>query len=247
MLDLLRAQAAVSDRKERLWACACCRRLLHLFPEGRHRRHGEVAERYADATAGREELRKAQTRWAWGFSLDPGTGCEPDNLAWVAPDRLAEVAAQADLLRNIFGRPPFCKRRLDPRWWTPLVLSLAQAAYQERVAPDPSRPGWLVLDLARLAVLADALEDAGCTDATLLSHLRGPGPHVRGCFALDLVLAKSLTLRGATVRNSESDLGKTGPADVRRPVAPAWVWIVLILLFLLAFLSMAFDWLNLLR
>ena len=43
----------------------------------------------------------------------------------------------------------------------------------------------------RLPLLADALEDAGCTDADLLGHLRSPGPHVRGCWAVDLVLGKS--------------------------------------------------------
>jgi hypothetical protein len=46
------------------------------------------------------------------------------------------------------------------------------------------------LDPARLAVLADALEDAGCADADLLGHLRGPGPHIRGCWAVDLLLGK---------------------------------------------------------
>jgi hypothetical protein len=40
-------------------------------------------------------------------------------------------------------------------------------------------------------LLADALEDAGCTDAELLVHLRSPGPHVRGCWGLDLVLGKA--------------------------------------------------------
>src|SRR5260370_181803 len=44
---------------------------------------------------------------------------------------------------------------------------------------------------ARPAVPADAFEDAGCADADILSHLRGPGPHVRGCWALDLLLGKS--------------------------------------------------------
>jgi hypothetical protein len=39
-------------------------------------------------------------------------------------------------------------------------------------------------------VLADAFEAAGCTDAELLGHLRGPGAHVRGCWALDLILSK---------------------------------------------------------
>lgn len=145
MLDFLRTRAAASDRKTRLWACACCRRLLHLFPDDGRSRHVEVAELYADAKVSEEELLTAQVGWPWGFSLNPGTGCEPDDLTWVAPDRQAEVAAQANLLRDIFGRLPFRMQRFDPCCRTPLVLSLAQAAYEERVAPDPSRPvraGW---------------------------------------------------------------------------------------------------------
>ena len=46
------------------------------------------------------------------------------------------------------------------------------------------------LDLALLGVLAKALEEAGCQDQDILGHLRGPGPHVRGCFALDLILGR---------------------------------------------------------
>ena len=42
----------------------------------------------------------------------------------------------------------------------------------------------------RLAVLFDALEEAGCDDAEILNHLRSPGPHVRGCWAVDLLLGK---------------------------------------------------------
>jgi hypothetical protein len=68
---------------------------------------------------------------------------------------------------------------------TPAVLALAAAAYDNRVSPAGT------LDPDRLAVLADALEEAGCTDTRILGHLRGPGPHVRGCFALDLILDKS--------------------------------------------------------
>ena len=41
-----------------------------------------------------------------------------------------------------------------------------------------------------LPILADALEEAGCGDAEILAHCRGPGPHVRGCWAVDLVLGK---------------------------------------------------------
>jgi hypothetical protein len=46
------------------------------------------------------------------------------------------------------------------------------------------------LDAHRLAVLADALTDAGCTDQNILAHCRGPGPHVRGCWVIDLLLGK---------------------------------------------------------
>jgi hypothetical protein len=61
---------------------------------------------------------------------------------------------------------------------------MAQTAYDERILPAGT------LDPDRLAVLADALEDAGCDNADILSHLRGPGPHVRGCWVVDLLLGK---------------------------------------------------------
>lgn len=71
-----------------------------------------------------------------------------------------------------------------PSWLTPTVKALAEAAYEQRLNNG-------TLDPDRLLVLADALEDAGCTDAEILQHLRGPGPHVGGCWVIDL-------LRGAT-------------------------------------------------
>jgi hypothetical protein len=70
-------------------------------------------------------------------------------------------------------------------WQGGVVGEIAHTAYEERLLPSGQ------LDPARLGVLADALEDAGCTDAELLGHLRGPGPHVLGCWALDLILGKS--------------------------------------------------------
>jgi hypothetical protein len=102
-----------------------------------------------------------------------------------------EYLRQASLLRDIFGDQPFRTSRLDPRWRTQLVLSLAHAAYEERIAPDPSRAGWLTLNPARLMVLADALEDAGCQDADILGHCRQEGlVHVRGCWVVDLLTAR---------------------------------------------------------
>jgi hypothetical protein len=97
-----------------------------------------------------------------------------------------ELRQQLPLVRDIFvpfGGP----RGIDPAWlaWNgSAVERLARAAYEERRLPEGT------LGPPRLALLADALEDAGCVDPGLLGHLRGPGPHVRGCWALDLLLGK---------------------------------------------------------
>lgn len=93
-----------------------------------------------------------------------------------------EQEHQCDLLRDVFN--PFHTTAVQSGWQTAMVTSVAQASYDQR----DSETGHL--DPTRLAVLSDALEEAGCTDDTLLSHLRSPGPHVRGCWALDLVLGK---------------------------------------------------------
>jgi hypothetical protein len=96
----------------------------------------------------------------------------------------ADKAVQAALLRCIFGNP-FRPAMLDGSWLTPTVVQLARGAFEERRLPSGE------LDPGRLAVLGDALEEAGCTDGALLGHLRGPGPHVRGCFAVDLLIGQS--------------------------------------------------------
>jgi hypothetical protein len=93
-----------------------------------------------------------------------------------------ERQPQAALLRDIVGNP-FQPVVFNPAWRTPDVMSIAQSGYLERLLPAG------LLDIVRLAVLADALEDAGCNDAVILNHLRGPAPHVRGCWAVDLLLA----------------------------------------------------------
>jgi hypothetical protein len=93
-----------------------------------------------------------------------------------------EIAVQAALARDIF-RQCFLSVAFDCSWRTPPALSLAQAAYDERILPSGE------LDPQRLAVLADALEEAGA-EGELLEHLRSAGPHVRGCWAVDLLLGK---------------------------------------------------------
>lgn len=95
----------------------------------------------------------------------------------------AEADLHCRLIRDMFGNS-FRLNTLDPSWRTSLVRALAQATYNERSFPEGT------LDPDRLAVLADAMEDAGCDNADILNHLRSPGPHVCGCWALDLLLGK---------------------------------------------------------
>jgi hypothetical protein len=95
---------------------------------------------------------------------------------------------QCHSLRDLFGNPCRPTPALLPSllgWHGGTVPKLAQTIYEDR----DQRSGHL--DAGRLAVLADMLEEAGCCDAELLGHLRGPGPHVRGCFVVDAVLGKS--------------------------------------------------------
>ena len=82
-----------------------------------------------------------------------------------------------ETLREVVGNP-FRPVAFDPRWLTSTVVGLARGIYDERA-------------FDRMPILADALEDAGCDDAHVLAHCRGDGPHVRGCWVVDLVLGKT--------------------------------------------------------
>jgi hypothetical protein len=70
---------------------------------------------------------------------------------------------------------PFRPVPVDPSWLTPAVVGLAQDIYDGRAVD-------------RLPILADALEEPGCTDAQVLGHCRQPGTHARGCWPVDLLL-----------------------------------------------------------
>src|SRR5262249_34688017 len=120
----------------------------------------------------------------WDAALHVSAGVR----ALVSPDAVrAEERAQAALLRDIFGNPFRPSPAVEAAWLTwqdGLIPKLAAALYEGRCLPARA------FDPQRLAVLADALEDVGCCNADILGHLRGPGPHVRGCWVVDLVLAK---------------------------------------------------------
>jgi hypothetical protein len=87
-----------------------------------------------------------------------------------------EETAQAALLRDIFGNP-FRPVSVEPMWLSSTVQAMAASIYAERA-------------FDRMPILADALEEAGCDNADILNHCRGPGPHVLGCWVVDLLLGK---------------------------------------------------------
>lgn len=209
-----------STRKFRLFALACCRRLWHLLSDERSRSALERAERLADQpSADPAEWRSVKLQaWSAEAELHGGTDLLRDRAAaavnegvsyfgevedlftlaastsFRAADTLAERGfgpafdaervAQAGLVRDIFGNP-FRPNAIDSTWLTPTVTGIASAAYVNRIMPSGE------LDPARLAVVADALEEAGCSELEILDHLRGPGPHTRGCFVVDAILRKS--------------------------------------------------------
>jgi hypothetical protein len=217
LLKLVEERVSGGKRKFRLLAAAFCRRAWGKF-DAEHRHALEVIERYADGEAKYTEMRLAVAGMRMeGYRTQPllveaarrdganagtvlftllgvwwGTSERDieeadrrrhgsqwfDEAAWVL-----ECARMCQIIRESFAHL-FDPVAVHRDWRTKTVLELAEAAYRHR---DPSDG---TLEAVRLAVLADALQDAGCDSAVLLDHLREPGPHVRGCWALDLILDK---------------------------------------------------------
>jgi hypothetical protein len=210
MLEYLRGKA--SDRKLRLFVCACCRALFPLIHDEYNRKAVTTAERYSDGEVSSHERRLAwasarrsaeKRDWRHGAVLmaedaaiwvvcvaledDPGTSVwRNSSTDWslVRARRLKMsqhlIIDESALLRDIFGNP-FRTVTLAAAHRTPGIVSVAQAAYDERQLPSGE------LDPHRLAVLADALEEVGAA-CELVAHLRRPGPHIRGCHVVDLCL-----------------------------------------------------------
>jgi hypothetical protein len=208
----------IDKRKLRLLGCAFCRRLRSPCTE--QSRRIELAEMYADGLVKTAELHEAESAAlrilelsSWSSTLEMGESqharkdaaeavftllmpnCNVASIVRIAAlirsaalGILKEETMHAHLVRDVFtNRIRKSKTHLASAlltWRDATIPKLAHAAYDERELPSGH------LDAKRLAILADALEEAGCTNEDVLAHLRGPGPHVRGCWVLDLLLGR---------------------------------------------------------
>jgi hypothetical protein len=192
MLEFLCGKA--SDRKLRLFACAVARELWDKLDNAESRRAIEAAEKFADGLVTANELKSAWNAACLVFSSVSGmeaagaaANCAYIKAAEAATSTLKHAASWAGVrgtgvivaIRDIIGNP-FRPSSINAAWLAvndAAVVMIAQAVYVE-------------LALDRMGILADALEDAGCTDPAILTHLRSPGPHVRGCWVLDLLTGR---------------------------------------------------------
>lgn len=199
-LMLKQLQGRVSERKLRLFACACWRRVWTLLSPADHRAI-EAAERCVDGLLSfTEMLALAERAATWGARHAVARWVDADGAAAEARSRVGSAACQVAeteleevglwkqavyhesrkqcaLLRCIAGNP-FRPPNLPEAWrgWNDgALVKMAQAICDDRRWTD-------------LPILADALEDAGCTDVLLLDHCRTPTEHARGCHVLDALL-----------------------------------------------------------
>ncbi|VTR93500.1 Uncharacterized protein OS=Sorangium cellulosum (strain So ce56) GN=sce5710 PE=4 SV=1 [Gemmata massiliana] len=197
-------------RRMRLFGCACCRLVWPLFaPDPKCAELISEAERFADASSSRQSLARLEAalpstggpELGFRFFEFHAARMVANSNVFVAAVAAAQTIAsgirhranrsgtsipsgasipidgqQIAILRDIFGNP-FSPVVFSPNWHTDTAVTLASQMYESR-------------DFSAMPILADALQDAGCNDDRILDHCRGPGPHVRGCWVVDLLLSK---------------------------------------------------------
>lgn len=186
-----------NPRKLRLFAVACCRRIQHLLTDPLYCELIDLAERCAEGEVTVNDVlarKNAIPRTGWSTEAMKAALEVGGHGAWFSARRARSFAvdairragnpaladkermAQSNLLRDIFGNP-FRPVFLEPQWLTPTVRTLAALIDENQAYQD-------------MPILGDALEDAGCTAEAILDHCHGSVSHVRGCWALDLLLGK---------------------------------------------------------
>jgi hypothetical protein len=188
MLEFLQSIGRPSERKLRLFAVACSRRMWDQI-DGLGRHAVDVAEKFADGIAGAEELRAARLlcqgaggQAAW-YAAASNPAIAARNAARSAQAGAAqlgfeadELLAQAHLVGEIFG-DPIRPVSFAPAWRTPGIIELAHRIYEDR-------------SFDQMPDVANALHQGGCNNLAILSHCRQLTVHVRGCWVVDLLLDK---------------------------------------------------------
>src|SRR5262245_42598612 len=187
MLDFLRSKS--TDRKLRLFTCGFFRTFWHRKIDEESLVALETSEHFADGLATAEELQSSRERArqasrSGNESAEFAANTAALDANWAAGRLLGHATNdlirrnQVEILQDLWGPLPFRHVPMDSSWLSPKVAKLAHSIYDDRA-------------FGRLAVLADALEEAGCHDSDIISHCRGPCLHVRGCWVLDLILGKA--------------------------------------------------------
>ena len=179
-----------TKRKCRLCSVAFCLRLKASLLSEPARSALKVAASFADGLASEDDIVKA-----WQSAADPfSSGCvlravtrlqrfsDVEEIAEESVfngslDEETERRIHIALYRDIFANP-FRPITFSPEWRTDTAVALARQMYEAR-------------EFGAMPILADALQDAGCDNDDVLNHCCGPGPHVRGCWVVDLVLGKA--------------------------------------------------------
>ena len=133
-------------------------------------------EKYADGAFTRDQLDQAFVDEAVHDGAPFGTFDRREAELYFH-DAGIDPSTISQIVRDIFGNP-FRPVAFDPAWRTADTLGIAARMYESR-------------DFTAMPILADALEEAGCTNSDVLLHCREPGVHVRGCWVVDGVLGKS--------------------------------------------------------
>jgi hypothetical protein len=178
-------------RKSRLFAALCCRSVWQHFTDESFRQAVVAAEAFAEGL-----ITESDRKRAWSQAHTVGWKAGAVGVHWAAinavgdqpfaiffPQYVIERSTNpnehnliAHWLLDIFGNP-FRPVSVNSNWLSSTVVTLAEGIYAERA-------------FDRLPILADALIDAGCDHADILAHCQSEGPHVRGCWVVDLVLGK---------------------------------------------------------
>jgi hypothetical protein len=207
-----------TEEKQRLFACACCRRVFHFLTRPAIQDAIHTAERFALGMATKEDLRTGwlavrkalqraplTTKWevalmAFLYTTSESLGNDftlqvahevmlakiydrlqadlPSNHQLLSlPGAIEECTYQSRIIRDLFSYHRVKCKTDWQTWQGGQLVTLARAIEVDERYQD-------------LPILADALEDAGCTDDTILAHCRGPGPHVPGCWVISMLLGR---------------------------------------------------------